>query len=107
MLPGFGLTLGYTLFYLSLVVLIPLAGAVLADGRADWEQFVDVVGSPRALAAYRLSFGASLVAAAINAVFGLLVAWVLVRYQLPGRAARRRAGRPAVRAADRGRRASR
>jgi sulfate transport system permease protein len=85
-LPGFGLSLGYTTFYLSLVVLIPLAGLFWRTAGLSWEQFVDVVGSPRALAAYRLTFGASLVASSINAVFGLLVAWVLVRYQLPGRA---------------------
>jgi sulfate/thiosulfate transport system permease protein len=85
-LPGFGLSLGDTTVYLSLVVLIPLAGLFWRSAGLSWEQFVDVVGSPRALAAYRLTFGASLVASSINAVFGLLVAWVLVRYQLPGRA---------------------
>ncbi len=84
-LPGFGLSLGFTTFYLSLVVLIPLAGLFWSTAGLTWERFVDVVLSPRALASYRLSFGAALVGASINAVFGLLVAWVLVRYPLPGR----------------------
>jgi sulfate transport system permease protein len=85
-LPGFGLSLGFTTFYLSLVVLIPLAGLFWKSAGLTWEQFVDVVGSPRALASYRLSFGAALIGASINALFGLLVAWVLVRYRIPGRA---------------------
>ncbi|HEY3080961.1 MAG TPA: sulfate ABC transporter permease subunit CysT [Chloroflexota bacterium] len=84
-LPGFGLSLGFATFYLGLIVLIPLAGLFWKTAGLSWAQFVDVVGSPRALASYRLSFGASLIAASINAVFGLLVAWVLVRYSLPGR----------------------
>jgi sulfate transport system permease protein len=78
-----GLLRGIVMTYLSLVVLIPLAGLFWRTAGLSWEQFVDVVGSPRALAAYRLSFGASLVASSINAVFGLLVAWVLVRYEFP------------------------
>jgi sulfate transport system permease protein len=85
-LPGFGLSLGFTTFYLSLVVLIPLAALFWRTAGLSWAQFVEVVAAPRALAAYRLSFGASLIAASINAVFGLLVAWVLVRYAIPGRA---------------------
>jgi sulfate transport system permease protein len=84
-LPGFGLSLGLTLLYLSLVVLIPLAAAFLKTAALSWPQFWQIVTSPRALASYRLSFGASLVAALVNAVFGLLVAWVLVRYRFPGR----------------------
>jgi sulfate transport system permease protein len=84
-LPGFGLSLGFTTFYLSLVVLIPLAGLFWKTAGLTWEQFVDVVASSRAFASYRLSFGAALIGSSINAVFGLLVAWVLVRYRLPGR----------------------
>jgi sulfate transport system permease protein len=85
-LPGFGLALGFTTFYLSLVVLVPLAGLFWRTAGLSWGQLLDVVGSPRALAAYRLSFGAALIAATLNAAFGLLVAWVLVRYRIPGRA---------------------
>ena len=84
-LPGFGLTLGFSLTYLSLVVLIPLAGLVLRPVELGWSGFWSTVGAPRVLAALRLSFGASLIAAAINAVFGLIVAWVLVRYRLPAK----------------------
>ena len=84
-LPGFGLAMGYTLFYLSLIVLIPLAGTFLKTATLTWAQFWETVTSPRALASYRLTFGASLVAAALNGVFGLIVAWVLVRYKFPGR----------------------
>jgi sulfate transport system permease protein len=85
-LPGFGLSLGFTTFYLSLVVLAPLAALLWRTAGLTWEQFFDVVASPRALASYRLSFGAALIGASINAVFGLLVAWVLVRYRFLGRA---------------------
>ena len=84
-LPGFGLSLGFTLLYLSLLVLIPLSALVLKTATLSWEQFVATVTAPRVLAAYRLSFGTAAAAAAINAVFGLLVAWVLVRYPFPGR----------------------
>ena len=84
-LPGFGLAMGYTLFYLSLIVLIPLAGTFLKTVSLTWPQFWNTVASPRALASYRLTFGASLLAAAVNGVFGLIVAWVLVRYRFPGR----------------------
>jgi sulfate transport system permease protein len=84
-LPGFGLTLGFTLVYLGLLVLIPLAGLFLRSASMGVDAFVAAVASPRALAAYRLSFGASFVAAAVNAGMGLLVAWVLVRYRFPGR----------------------
>jgi len=84
-LPGFGLTLGFTLLYLSLIVLIPLSATFLKAATLTWPRFWHIVTDPRALASYRISFGASLVAALINLVFGLLVAWVLVRYSFPGR----------------------
>ncbi len=84
-LPGFGLTLGFTLLYLSLVVLLPLGALVLKATSLTWAGFWAIIGSPRVLAAYRLSFGAALLAALVNAAFGLLVAWVLVRYRFPGR----------------------
>jgi len=84
-LPGFGLTLGFTLSYLALIVLIPLAGLFVSTARLGFGQFVAAVLSPRVLAAYRLSFGAALAGAAVNAVFGLIVAWVLVRYRFPGK----------------------
>lgn len=84
-LPGFHLTLGYTLLYLGLVVLIPLAALVLKSFSLSAEQFWAAVSSPRVLASYRLTFGASFVAAVVNVVFGLLVAWVLVRYRFPGK----------------------
>jgi sulfate transport system permease protein len=84
-LPGFGLTLGFTLLYLSVIVWIPLAGLFLKTSTLTWVQFWDIVTQPRALASYRLTFGASLGRALLNGVFGLLVAWVLVRYRFPGR----------------------
>ena len=84
-LPGFGLTLGFTLLYLSLIVLIPLSATILKAATLTWPRFWHIVTDPRALASYRISFGASLIAALINLVFGLLVAWVLVRYSFPGR----------------------
>ncbi|MGQ0658234.1 MAG: sulfate ABC transporter permease subunit CysT [Chromatiales bacterium] len=84
-LPGFGLAMGFTLLYLSLIVLIPLAGVFLKSATLTWEQFWTTVTSPRVLASYRLSFGAAFLGACINAVFGLLVAWVLVRYSFPGK----------------------
>ena len=82
-LPGFDLALGFTLLYLSLVVLIPLAAAFLKAASMTWPAFWDAISSPRVVASYRLTFGASLAAAAINAVFGLIIAWVLVRYDFP------------------------
>jgi sulfate/thiosulfate transport system permease protein len=85
-LPGFGATLGFTLTYLGLLVLIPLSMIFLRTASMDWTDFWHTVTSLRALAAFRLSFGASFLAAGINAVFGLIVAWVLVRYRFPGRA---------------------
>ncbi len=84
-LPGFGSALGFTLFYLSLIVLIPLAAVFLKTAQLSPDEFWRVVATPRALASYRLSFGAAFLAAAINSVFGLIVAWVLVRYRFPGR----------------------
>ncbi|MEN3111672.1 sulfate ABC transporter permease subunit CysT [Uliginosibacterium paludis] len=84
-LPGFRLTLGYTLVYLSLIVLIPLSAVFIKTAGGGWDHFIASVSSPRVLASFRLSFGASLVAAAINTVFGLLLAWSLVRYRFPGR----------------------
>ena len=82
-LPGFDLALGFALLYLSLIVLIPLSAAFLKTFTLSWEGFVAAVTSPRVLASYRLSFGTSLAAALLNAVFGLIVAWVLVRYTFP------------------------
>ncbi len=84
-LPGFRPTLGFTLFYLALIVLIPLSALVFKTFTLSWEQFVSAVTSPRVIASYQLTFGASFLAAVVNAVFGLLVAWVLVRYQFPGK----------------------
>jgi sulfate transport system permease protein len=84
-LPGFGPTLGYTILYLSLLVLIPLAGVFLKTATLSWAEFWSTVASPRAIASYKLTLGASALAALFNAVFGLLVAWVLVRYDFPGR----------------------
>src|SRR4051812_48441386 len=84
-LPGFGLTLGFSLFYLSAIVLVPFAGLLLRTARLSWADFWHLATTDRALAAYELTFGASLIAALANAVFGTLLAWVLVRYQFPGR----------------------
>lgn len=84
-LPGFGLALGFTLLYMSLIVLLPLSAAFLKTATMSWAQFWSAVSAPRVLASYRLSFGAALIAALINAGFGLLVAWVLVHYRFPGK----------------------
>lgn len=84
-LPGFHLTLGYTLFYLALIVLIPLSALLFKTFSLTWPQFWEAVTAPRVLASYRLTFGASFLAALVNVVFGLLVAWVLVRYDFPGK----------------------
>jgi sulfate/thiosulfate transport system permease protein len=84
-LPGFGLSLGFTLAYLSLIVLVPLAATFLRTAGMTWEQFVSAVWSPRVIAAYKISFLASFAAATVNAFFGLIVAWVLVRYSFPGK----------------------
>ena len=84
-IPGFGLTLGYTVFYLSVIVLIPLAAMFVRAGSLGWEAFWQAILAPRVLAAYQLTFGASYLAASINAVFGFVVAWVLVRYSFAGK----------------------
>lgn len=84
-LPGFNLALGFTLLYLSLIVLIPLSAAFIRTAELTWPEFWSIVTTPRVVASYRLTFGASFAAACVNAVFGLLVAWVLVRYHFPGK----------------------
>ena len=84
-LPGFNLALGFTLLYLSLIVLIPLSAAFIRTSALTWPEFWTAVTTPRVVASYRLTFGASFAAALVNAVFGLLVAWVLVRYRFPGK----------------------
>jgi sulfate transport system permease protein len=84
-LPGFNLTFGYTLLYMSLIVLIPLSMIFVRTSTLSFPEFWQIVTEPRTLAAYRLSFGASFIAALLNAVFGLVIAWVLVRYTFPGR----------------------
>jgi sulfate transport system permease protein len=84
-LPGFGITLGFTIFYLSVIVLIPLSALVFRTMGLTWGEFIRTVTDPRVMASYKVTFGAALIAAAINAVFGVLVAWVLVRYKFPGR----------------------
>ena len=84
-LPGFGLTLGYTVLYLSLIVLIPLSALFVRTASMSWSAFWQTVADPRVVASYRLTFGASLIGAAVNAVFGFIVAWTLVRYRFPGR----------------------
>ncbi len=84
-LPGFGLAMGYTLVYLSIIVLIPLSAVFIYTMDLTFAEFWQVVTTPRVVASYKLSFGASLLAAAINAVFGLMLAWVLVRYSFPGK----------------------
>ena len=84
-LPGFNLALGYTLLYLGLIVLIPLSAAFIKTFSLTWESFWATISAPRVVASYWLTFRTSLMAAAINAVFGLLTAWVLVRYSFPGK----------------------
>jgi sulfate/thiosulfate transport system permease protein len=84
-LPGFRLSLGFTVLYLSLIVLIPLSATFLKSATLSWDQFWHTITAPRVLASYRLSFGAAFIGAVINAFFGLLVAWVLVRYSFPGK----------------------
>jgi sulfate transport system permease protein len=85
-LPGFGVTLGFTLVYLALLVLIPLSALAVKSAELNFSEFWEIVSSPRAAAAYRLTFGASLIAAMVNTVFGLIVAWTLVRYRFWGSA---------------------
>jgi len=84
-LPGFGLALGFTILYLSLIVLIPLSATFIKTAELGWGEFWAVVTTPRALASYRLSFGAAAIGALLNTAFGLLTAWVLVRYTFPGK----------------------
>jgi sulfate transport system permease protein len=84
-IPGFGLSLGFTIFYLALIVLVPLSAIFLKTFTMTWDAFWNAVTSERVMASYRLSFGAALIGAAINVVFGGIVAWVLVRYQFPGK----------------------
>ena len=84
-LPGFNLAIGFTLLYLSLIVLIPLSAAFIRATELTWSEFWNVVTTPRVMASYRLTFGASFLAALVNTIFGLLVAWVLVRYQFVGK----------------------
>lgn len=84
-LPGFRLSLGYTIVYLVLIVLIPLSGVFIKTSRLTWPRFREAVTAPRVIASYQVTFGASFVAAFINLIFGLLVAWTLVRYRFPGR----------------------
>ena len=84
-LPGFNLALGYTIFYLSLIVLIPLSAVFFKTSTMGWEAFWQTVSNPRIVATYKISFGAALLAACINVVFGLLLAWALVRYSFPGK----------------------
>jgi sulfate transport system permease protein len=84
-LPGFNLALGFTLLYLSLIVLIPLSAAFIRTAELTWPEFWTIATTPRVLASYRLTFGTSFAAATVNAFFGLLVAWVLVRYHFPGK----------------------
>jgi len=84
-LPGFGLTLGFTLFYLALIVLIPLSAVFLKTFTMTWDAFWSAVTSARVMASYRLTFGASLIGALLNVIFGGIVAWVLVRYKFPGK----------------------
>ncbi len=84
-MPGFGLSFGFTIFYLGLIVLIPLSAVFLKTFTMTWEAFWSAVSLPRVVPSYKLSFGASLIAAAINVVFGGIVAWVLVRYKFPGK----------------------
>ena len=84
-LPGFGITLGYTIFYLSIIVLIPLIGLFIQSSVLSWEQMWNTITDPRVIASYRVTFLSAFYAAVINAIFGMLLAWVLVRYQFPGK----------------------
>ncbi len=84
-LPGFGLTLGFSVFFLCALVLIPLAALVMKTATMGWDDFLNVLFDPRVLASFRLSFGASLLAATLNGIFGFVIAWTLVRYDFPGR----------------------
>ena len=87
-LPGFGLSLGFTLSYLSIIVLIPLLALVIRPFELGWDGFWSAISTPRVLASLRLSFGMSMLAAVIDSVFGFVIAWVLVRYRFPGQIGR-------------------
>lgn len=84
-LPGFGISLGYTIFYLSIIVIIPIAGLFVKTYALSFQEFWDVITEPRVIASYKLSFGTSFLAALVNSIFGLLIAWVLVRYDFFGK----------------------
>lgn len=84
-LPGFGLSMGFTIFYLSVIVLIPLSATFFKSATLTWPEFWSTVTAPRVVQSYKLSFGASVIAALINGIFGFIVAWVLVRYRFPGK----------------------
>ncbi|MEH6938650.1 sulfate ABC transporter permease subunit CysT [Bacillus sp. JJ664] len=84
-LPGFGLTFGFSIFYISFFILLPISMLFLNSFDIGWSKFIDIVTDPRVMASYKVSFGTAFIAAIINAVFGLLVAWVLVRYRFPGK----------------------
>ncbi|MGG3890482.1 sulfate ABC transporter permease subunit CysT [Metabacillus fastidiosus] len=84
-LPGFGLSLGFTMLYISILIILPLSMIFINTTSLGWEKFFEIVTEPRVVASYKLSFGASFVAASINVIFGVLIAWVLVRYQFPGK----------------------
>jgi sulfate/thiosulfate transport system permease protein len=84
-LPGFGLSLGFTMFYISLLVILPLSMIFINSVTVEWSKIWETISDPRVVASYKLSFGASFLAAIINVIFGVLIAWVLVRYQFPGR----------------------
>lgn len=84
-LPGFGLSLGFTMFYISLLVILPLSMIFINSVSVDWSKIWETISDPRVVASYKLSFGAAFLAAFINVIFGVLIAWVLVRYQFPGR----------------------
>jgi sulfate/thiosulfate transport system permease protein len=84
-LPGFGPALGYTIFYLSIIVLIPLSALFFKTASLTWDQFLAAVTAPRVVASYCITFGSALIAASVNGVFGVMAAWVLVRYSFPGK----------------------
>lgn len=84
-LPGFGMTLGFTMFYLSLIVLLPLSALFLRTAAMPWDQFWNTITEARVMAAYRLTFATSFIGASVNAVIGFMIAWTLVRYRFPGR----------------------
>ena len=101
-LPGFGLSLGFTLFYLSAIVLIPLLALVIRPFELGWDGFWAAISTPRVLASLRLSFGMAAAAAVIDSVFGFIIAWVLVRYRFPGKRPAGCADRSALRPAHGG-----